>query len=118
VTTTGGAGRGDGLLPTVATWLPVALCVAVYFVFQSGSLTLEVDRSIGFRCHAEEYGLVAAEIAHPGRRATDVFCEPGEGVEDDGTGTSAPTRGCPRTRPPGSRRSPRWSCTAARCTSR
>jgi membrane associated rhomboid family serine protease len=86
VTTTGGAGRGDGLLPTVATWLPVALCVAVFFVFQSGSLTLEVDRSIGFRCHAEEYGLVAAEIAHPGRRATDVFCEPGEGAEDDGHG--------------------------------
>jgi membrane associated rhomboid family serine protease len=84
--TTGGAGRGDGLLRTVAAWLPVALCVAVYFLFQSGSLTLEIDRSIEFRCNAEEYGLVPAEIAHPGRRATDVFCEPGEGAEDDGHG--------------------------------
>lgn len=84
--TMGGAGRGDGLPRTVAAWLPVALCVAVYFLFQSGSLTLEIDRSIGFRCNAEEYGLVPAEIAHPGRRATDVFCEPGEGAEDDGHG--------------------------------
>ena len=86
MTTMGGAGRGDGLLRTVAALFPVALCVAVYFLFQSGSLTLEVDRSIGFRCNAEEYGLVPAEIAHPGRRATDVFCEPGEGADDAGHG--------------------------------
>ena len=40
MTTMGGAGRGDGLLRTVAALFPVALCVAVYFLFQSGSLTL------------------------------------------------------------------------------
>ena len=81
-----GAGRRRGPLPAVAAWLPVVLCAAVYFLFQSGGLTLEIDRSIEFRCNAQEYGLVPAEIAHPGRRATDVFCEPGEHAEDDGHG--------------------------------
>src|SRR5215207_6007077 len=76
-----GAGRGGPLRAAVA-WLPVAACVAVYFVAQSGGLTLEAERSIDFRCTTEEYGLVPAEIAHPGRRATDVFCEPG--AEEDG----------------------------------
>jgi len=81
-----GAGRRGGPLPAVAAWLPVVLCAAVYFVFQSGGLSLEIDRSIEFRCNAQEYGLVPAEIAHPGRRSTDVFCEPGEHAEDDGHG--------------------------------
>jgi membrane associated rhomboid family serine protease len=81
-----GAGRRGGPLPAVAAWLPVVLCAAVYFFWQSGSLTLEIERAIDFRCHAVEYGLVPAEIAHPGRRATDVFCEPGESAEDDGHG--------------------------------
>jgi membrane associated rhomboid family serine protease len=84
MTAVDGAGRRGGPLPAVAAWLPVVLCAAVYFLWQSGGLTLEIERSIGFRCHAEEYGLVPAEIAHPGRRATDVFCEPGETAVDDG----------------------------------
>jgi rhomboid family protein len=87
VTSVDGAGRpGGGPLRAVAAWLPVAACIAVYFLLQSGGLTLEHERSIDFRCTTEEYGLVPAEIAHPGRRATDVFCEPGEGAEDDGHG--------------------------------
>jgi membrane associated rhomboid family serine protease len=86
VISTDGGGRRGGLLRTAAAWLPVAACLAVYLLFQSGGLTLEVERSIEFRCNAEEYGLVPAELAHPGYRATDVFCEPGQGAEDDGHG--------------------------------
>jgi membrane associated rhomboid family serine protease len=88
VTSVVGAGRrrGGGPLRAVAAWLPVAACVFVYFVLQAGGLTLERERSIDFRCISEEYGLVPAELAHPGRRATDVFCEPGESAEDDGHG--------------------------------
>jgi membrane associated rhomboid family serine protease len=87
VTSGDGAGRhGGGPLRAAAAWLPVAACVAVYFLLQAGGLTLEHERSIDFRCTTEEYGLVPAELAHPGRRATDVFCEPGESAEDDGHG--------------------------------
>ena len=87
MTSVDGAGRpSGGPLRAVAAWLPVAACVAAYFLLQSGGLTLEHERSIEFRCTTEEYGLVPAELAHPGRRATDVFCEPGESAEDDGHG--------------------------------
>ena len=78
-----GAGR-RGPLRAAVVWLLVALNVAAYFLFQSGGLTLEIERSIDFRCTTEEYGLVPAELAHPGRRATDVFCEPGERTEEAG----------------------------------
>jgi membrane associated rhomboid family serine protease len=81
--TVDGAGR-RGPLRAAAAWLLVALNVATYFFFQSGGLTLEIERSIEFRCNAMEYGLVPAEIAHPGRRTTDVFCEPGESTEEAG----------------------------------
>ena len=75
-----------GLLRPAAAWVPVAVCNAVYVLAQSGGPTLEAERTIDFRCTSEEYGLVPAELAHPGRRATDVFCEPGESAEDDGHG--------------------------------
>lgn len=80
--TVDGAGR-RGPLRAAVVWLLVALNVATYFFLQYGGLTLEIERSIEFRCTAEKYGLVPAELAHPGRRATDVFCEPGVSTEEE-----------------------------------